>query len=177
MFRAPLEAKGVDLAAVDDEVEDIVEYARTYLRINTESYKKIWYQLYKSPDATKWPNVLMIAQLLFSLPISTAKVERLFSILKAIKSERRTSLHCSTLNDLLEINVEGPPLASFSADEAIDLWWNACTGRRPNQKPRKEYRRRKSTTTNTDSDSSGSEPELALETLDSWFCDYEGASD
>ena len=99
IFRAPLQAKGVDITSTLDEIEDIVEYARTYLRIGQETYRKIWYQLRPSPDAVKWPNVLLISELLFSLPFSTAKVERLFSTLKIIKNERRRNLSCSTLND------------------------------------------------------------------------------
>jgi hypothetical protein len=118
-FRAPLEATGVDLCSIIDEIEDIVEYSRTYLRIGSDDYKKVWYQLSTSPDAVKWPNVLIVCELLFSLPFSTAKVERLFSTLKIIKNERRTSLGSSTLNDLLEVNAEGPTLANFSADSAL----------------------------------------------------------
>ena len=33
VFRAPLEAKSADLTSILDEIEDIVDYARTYLRI------------------------------------------------------------------------------------------------------------------------------------------------
>ncbi len=35
-FHAPLEAKGTDLTSIIDEIEDIVEYARNYLRIGCE---------------------------------------------------------------------------------------------------------------------------------------------
>ena len=88
VFRAPLEAKGADLTSILDEIEDIVEYARTYLRIGSDSYNKIWYQLHSSPDSVKWPNILLVSELLFSLPFSnTAKVERLFSMLKIIKNK------------------------------------------------------------------------------------------
>ena len=134
-FRPPLEAKGADLSAILDEVEEVVEYSREYLRIGSDSYKRIWYQLHTSPDAVKWPNILLLCQLLFSLPISTAKVERLFSILKVTKNEKRTNLNSSTLDDLLEVKAEGPPLSGFSADAAVDLWWKDSTGRRVNQKP------------------------------------------
>ena len=136
VFRAPLEAKRVNLISIQDEIEDIVDYARTYLRIGCDSYKKIWYQLYSSPDAVKWPNILLVSELLFSLPFSTAKVEHFFSTLKIIKTERRANLSNSTLNDLLEVNTEGPTLCDFSADSAVDLWWNdSSSGRRVNQKP------------------------------------------
>ena len=34
-FRVPLESKGVILATIQDEVEEIVDYGRKYLGINT----------------------------------------------------------------------------------------------------------------------------------------------
>ncbi len=68
VFRAPLEAKGVYLGSILDEIEDIVEYSRTYLSLGLNSYKKIWYQLQSSPDSAKWPGVICMCELLFSLP-------------------------------------------------------------------------------------------------------------
>ena len=162
---------GADLTSILDEIDDIVDYARTYLRIRCDNYSEVWYQLYSSPDSTKWPNIMLVSELLLSLPFSTAKVERLFSTLKIIKNER-TNLSCSTLNDLLEVNTEGPTLSKFSADAAVDLWWSDCSfGRRVNQKPCKEYRRHKqssSTVAHTSGDSE-SENELDLDIWDDWF--------
>lgn len=84
-FRTPLEAKGGDLTSILDEVEEVIDYAKTYLRIGSDSYKKVWYHLYCAPDALKWPNVLLIAELLLSLPFSTAKVEHFFFNVKGHK--------------------------------------------------------------------------------------------
>ena len=117
--------------------------------------------------------MLLVSELLFSLPFSTAKVERLFSTLKIIKNERRTNLNCSTLNDLLEVNTEGPTLRDFSAEAAVDLWWTDCSsGRSVNQKPCKEYRRR-ARETSEHSESEESEHELDLQQWDNWFYDDE----
>ena len=70
-------------------------------------------------------------------------MEQIFSCLKIIKTNIRTRLNTSTLDDLLEIFVEGPPFKDFSADSALELWWkDSCTSRRPNQGPRKVYRPR-----------------------------------
>lgn len=66
----------------------------------------------------------MLCALVFSLPLSNGRVEEIFSSLKALKTTTRTSLNTSTLDDLLEIYVEGPLLADFSADQAIEMWWN-----------------------------------------------------
>ena len=151
-FREPLEAAGVSLASIQDEIEEAVDYARNYLRIGSESYQKIWYRLHTATDVEKWRNILTLSDLVFSLPFSNGQVERMFSMMKIIKTDR-TSLHTSTLSDLLEIQVEGPPLAKFSPDRAVKLWWDDCkTTRRVNQAPRKEYRPR---TTSTESSSCG----------------------
>lgn len=91
-FREPLEAAQVDLARIQDEVEDAIDYARAYLNITKECYRKVWYKLHIAPDADKWPNVLALCQLLFSLPFSNGRVERIFSTLKVIKTDRRTNL-------------------------------------------------------------------------------------
>ena len=74
---------------------------------------------------------------------------------------------------MLEVNTEGPTLSNLSADTAVDLWWSdSSSGRRVNQKPRKEYRRQKQTSTvaHTSGDSKNeSESELDLDTWDDWF--------
>ena len=74
----------------------------------------------------------MLSDLLFSLAFTTSAVENAFSKLKLIKTDRRCSLQTSTLDDLLEINLEGPTLKKNSSAYAVDLWWSECM-RRPNQ--------------------------------------------
>ena len=129
----------------------------------------MWYKLHTTPDARKWPNILLLSQLLFSLPFTNSIVERAFSKLKVVKTDRRTSLLTSTLDDLMEINVEGPTPESFSADDAVQLWW-ADRMRRPNQGARKQYQSR--ATDSTLSESSDSEPEeFALDDWDRLFTD------
>ena len=125
-FRVPLEAKEVDLCSIQDEVEEAVQYARNFLNVSQNTHRKVWYQLHTVPDSSKWPSVLELSKLLFSLPFSNAHVETAFSTLKVIKTEWRTNLKKQTLSDLLEIKVEGPPLAEFSPNEAVKLWWEDC---------------------------------------------------
>lgn len=103
-FREPLEAKGVTMANMQDEIEEIVTYARKYLNIGREGYHKVWYKLHTAPDASKWPNILRLCVLLFSLPFSNGHVERIFSVMKIIKTNRRTNLKSNTLSDLLEVS-------------------------------------------------------------------------
>ena len=117
-------------------------------------------------------------------------MERIFSLLKLIKTDRRTRLHHSTLSDLLEIPVEGPSLSNFSPKQAVEAWWNSCnTACRPNQSSRKQYAPRKSGNASTSTDqeimegSSGDQDYFALVEWDSWFdsdndsCGDESGSD
>ena len=137
-FRLPLEAKGVSFLSLQDEAEEVIDCARTYLNICQIEYRKVWCTLFSCPDAQKWPNILILCELAFSLPFSNGKVEQIFS-LKTLKTSRRTNMQSDTLNDLLEIYVERPPLNSFCPDKAIKLhvWWHDCTtSKRPNQQPR-----------------------------------------
>lgn len=178
-FREPLQASGIDLTDIQDEVEEIVEYARQYLSIEAECYNKVWYKLYISPDSQKWKQVLALCELLFSLPFSNGHVERIFSTLKIIKTDRRTNLLTSTLCDLLEVTVEGPPLTDFNAKAAVELWWKDCqTTRRVNQVPRKEYRPRQVTGSSSSPEepsTSSSSTDTDTDTLndwDDWFHNY-----
>jgi len=174
-FRDPLEATDVSVLSMQDEIEDAVVYARSYLGIENTDYRKVWYNLFVCPDAARWPNVLMLCKLLFSLPFSNARVEQIFSSLKYLKSTKRNSLQTSTLNDLLEIYIEGPTLAEFSADSAIELWLSECT-RRPQQSDRKKYKSREqtagssSTTDELESDEESETRKLTLDEWDQWFC-------
>ena len=94
-------------------------------------------------------------------------------------AKRRTNLSITTLHNLLEIVTEGPPLSTFSAGAAINLWWKDChTTRRVHQKPHKPYRPRSKSSTETESDeSSSSEDELTLEQMEKWFKPLEIDSD
>ena len=76
-------------------------------------------------------------------------------------------MQSDSLNDLLEIYIEGPTMASFSPDLAIELWWSDCsTSRRVNQQPRKAYASR-----NSDEATDHEQPQsvLALDCWDQWF--------
>jgi hypothetical protein len=167
VFREPLEAKGACLSSLDDELEEAVHFCRTYLDSQLEDYRKVWFKLYSTHDSRKWPTVLLISELLFSLPFTNSKVERIFSSLKVIKTDRRSSLQITTLDDLMEINVEGLSLVNFSADSAVQLWWSDRR-RRPNQEARKEYRPREAQTEFV-TDQDVTEQEFSLNDWDEWF--------
>ena len=118
-FKTPLESASTDLAKVQEEWDDMVSYAKQYLNLVQEDYKVIWWTLFNAVVAKDWSNILAIVELLFCLPLSNGRLERLFSQLKLIKSQKRTCLQEGTLENLLRIHVEGPP----GTERAQALQW------------------------------------------------------
>ena len=171
-FREPLEAVGVRILELQDEITEVLEYSRQYLSIETDGYKSVWYKLHVCPDAVRWENVILLCELCFSLPFSNGCIERMFSALKLVKTDRRTQLSHQMLTDILEIRLEGPPLEDFSPNKAVETWWNDST-RRPNQSTRNRYAPRSgegSTSTSiTIPDEAESDSTLSLDEWDSWF--------
>ena len=172
-FRGPLEKLSVGLLVLQEELEEVVLYSRNYMNLQKESYSKVWYKIHTSPGARKWPNVLLLCELVFALPFSNGVVERIFSNVKIIKTEKRTNLSAETLRDLLEIKVEGPPFNEFVTRPAVELWWRDCrTTRRVHQHPRKDYQSREGhSSTATEAETDSEDLTFSLNEWDLWFSD------
>jgi len=99
-----LESGSVDSSVIQEEWDDMFKYTRKYPNLVQEDYLT---QLIPSSGVI----VLAVIGLLFCLPISHGHLERVFSQLKLIKLNRRTCLCEDTLDHLIRINVEGPPLS------------------------------------------------------------------
>lgn len=123
MFIQPLEKAGAVAALFREEWIDMVEYGKLYLNLVEDGYRSVWWKLFNAADAKKWANILVLIELLFCLPVSNGRVERMFSSLKLIKTDRRSCLGEDTLDDLMRISVDGPPLAQWTAKPAVELWW------------------------------------------------------
>ena len=77
LFRAPLEARGMCVASVQDELEDVV--AIKYLPLGTIGYCSIWFKLHTCPHSEWWPNGRLLSELLFNLPRQASRAN-IFSI-------------------------------------------------------------------------------------------------
>ena len=66
--------------------------------------------------------------------------ERLFSQLKLIKSDRRSSSSEDKPDQLLRITVDAPSLAKWDVSGAVQLWWNDKTRRLPTKDTHDTYR-------------------------------------
>ena len=68
--------------------------------------------------ATRWPNILILGRLLFTLPASN--VDRIVSTLKLLKGDRRSRMGNDTLEEAL--NADYIPLKDFNPDDSIQKW-------------------------------------------------------
>ena len=98
-------------------------------------------------------NALLLVELLFSIPVSNAKLERMFSKLKRIKTIFRASLSSTRVENLLRIVEDGPPLVEYNVMPAVEAW-TAKKYRRPNQQPWKTYEKKTELESGTSEDES-----------------------
>ena len=175
-FKTPLEGANTELDEIRREFEAIVSYAGQFISLSTLDYQSVWWRLFHAPNSSEWSNVLKLATLLLSLPVSNGKLEQTFSQLNIIKDKKRSSLGTQSLNDLLAVSAEKCALVDYSPDPAIKLWWESKQ-RRPGQSKRKQYQRQTRATGSTSSDSqhesetysaTSDEEENATVMLDDW---------
>ena len=142
-FQEPLKQQGLQVSQLQvvDEWHDMLDYNVQYLSPSSHHYRATWYKIFHSSRALQWQNILLLIRLLFSLPVSNAALERMFSSLGRVKTTKRASLSQGTLQDILRIQEEGPPMETYDPSTAV-LEWDRAKRRRPNQKPRKVYKSR-----------------------------------
>ena len=69
---------------------------------------------------------LPLVEIMLTISMSTAQVERGFSHMNIIKRSERTKLRNDSLNNCMEIKINGPVLVDdFIADAAINHWLTA----------------------------------------------------
>lgn len=158
-FTVPLQGAQADCSKIKEEFQSLLQYAVHFISLSTLDYRAVWWRLFNAPSSSEWSNVLILilVELLFSLPASNGKLERVFSQLNVIKTNKRTSLTNESLDDLLLLTTENLPLSEFSPDSAIDLWWRDKV-RRPNQRKRKVYKKHSHNLTTESGDSTSTEP-------------------
>ena len=66
-----------------------------------------------------FPQIAAIGAL---VSVNTAKCECAFSAMYRMKTKIRNRLKTSTLNCLMQVSIEGPPVAQFNFKRAADIW-------------------------------------------------------
>ena len=100
-FKVPLQSAGVDLDVLTEVFKKnaiIMPPPPTPQPISLSSmdYLAVWWRLFHSLSASECSDILTLVQLIFTLPVPNRKLERIFSMLKTIKVDKRTSLSTGT---------------------------------------------------------------------------------
>ena len=96
-FRIPLEGAAAEVSEIRGEFEAVVSYATQFISLSTVEYQSVWWRLFHAPNSSQWSNVLMLASLLFSLPVSNGKLERMFSQVTSSSAVREPHLAIAPL--------------------------------------------------------------------------------
>ena len=70
----------------------------------------------------QFPNLIILVDLILTIPASTADCERGFSAMKRIKTDWRCRLATSTLADLMCILLVSSPIDVYDPSKACNLW-------------------------------------------------------
>jgi len=98
------------------------------------SASEFWIHFF-SMETVQWDlEIRNLVRIVFALPVSTAEVERGFSILKHIRYDRRSRLTPDTLKDIMFLRINGPSVSNFNPQDYVKKWIKA--GRFSSDDPR-----------------------------------------
>jgi hypothetical protein len=150
-FTPLLERNNCNTAEIPAEW-DILKCQLSPLIHPNRSYVDMWSAIFTSEEFRKdCANVLHVIELLLITPFSNAKLERMFSTMKRVKTDWRNHLGRQRLEANLRISQEsvGNSLDDYCPDAAIDLWFNARV-RRLNSSSHRYPKKRKTISSKDD---------------------------
>ena len=82
----------------------------------------MWSQRFASEASGKLEKCMSLIHIMLTISMSTAVVERGFSHINILNSSIRTQLGNATIDNLLEVKINGPFIEDFSPATAIMHW-------------------------------------------------------
>ncbi len=165
-FEIPLKSGGLSATLPDVlfQWHETVDFAVETIRVISQQYLITWRKIFSAPRSNGWKDALILIELLFTIPVSNAKLERMFSKLKRVKTNFRCSLSLQRLENILRIMEEGPAWEEYDPLPAIELWHSAKQRQPHDEKQKRSYTTRKShqrvsTISSDESDSEAAEKE------------------
>ena len=127
-FKLLLERNDFDSELVNQEWQEL----KVCIKRNHSQLKMLpmWQRIF-AEYTERFPNILMLVEIMLVLPLATACCEHGFSTLKRIKSDWRSRLGTETLDHLMRISIDGPDLESYNAARALQHWWDKGERQRP----------------------------------------------
>ena len=106
----PVEEWGDFKQFFSDHLRNLTLREVTHLLCSNETQRRLY------------PRMSKLAQICCVIPLHTADCERDFSQLNFVKTPLRNRMNERTLDSIIRIVVEGPPIKEFPFTEAVRLW-------------------------------------------------------
>lgn len=120
-FKAVLESAHVDTTQVTDEWTSLKTTIYNHPDWQTTLKDITWAEVNR-----RWgkghDNILAVVDMVLTFPASTAECERGFNVMKMIKSDWRSALNNTSINDLMCVLLESSTITDFNPQRAIQLW-------------------------------------------------------
>ena len=101
-----------------------LELSFAYFRYKADVQKLKCFQINKVKD--NMDNILATMDLILTLPPTSVFNERIFSQMKAVKTEQRNGLNQDALNYIMFIKLECDDIADFDPEPGIQNWARDC---------------------------------------------------
>ena len=100
--------------------------------------------IFSSPRSENWTDILALVELLFTVPISNAKLERMFSKMKRVITVFRSSTKELRLENILRIMEDDVSWENYDLVSAIHHWLSDKERRVGEEDGPREYKKRAS---------------------------------
>ena len=126
---------------------------------------RTWHRIFNSEKCKiEFKNILLVAKSAFCLPVSAAKLERSFPMLKRTQRDTRALLGVNRVENLMRISQEGQPLECFDLTNAMKLCADHVVRRPAQSKRHRNYKERQLKSNNNDNcESSGTDDDDEFE--------------
>ncbi|KAH0520601.1 Sperm flagellar protein 2 [Microtus ochrogaster] len=105
-----------------DEVDTEWSMLKLEIYARFQNVRKLTWDFVNSIYSHKYPNILMLVDLVLALPASSAEPERGCSQIKRSHSHMDEKTKAESLTDILVIQLNSPDISSFDPRKAIHLW-------------------------------------------------------
>uniref|UniRef100_A0A8C6NEU6 Uncharacterized protein n=1 Tax=Melopsittacus undulatus TaxID=13146 RepID=A0A8C6NEU6_MELUD len=117
-YEVILEAASVETGEVETEWSML----KSELYNRFQNIQNLTWDSVNSDYSKKYPNILMLVDLILTLPASSAETERGFSQMKLSMMHLHSKLRSENVTDLMIIQMNSPDIKKFDPQKAIHLW-------------------------------------------------------